>query len=87
MGGTCERGTVGEAGETEMKRCIECGRPYREGLKAPALLELGLSELSEGELEGEHLRDLTRMRELVRRVSDRLDAAVSAGAERMAQAR
>jgi hypothetical protein len=68
-----------------MKRCIECGRPYRGGLKAPALLELALSELAEGELDIENLRDLLRMRELVRRVSDRLDDALTIGAARMAE--
>jgi hypothetical protein len=72
---------------TEMKRCIEPGRPYGHGLKAPALLEFALEELREGELEAESSRDLVRMRELVRRVSDSLDAAVSAGADRMARAR
>jgi hypothetical protein len=66
-----------------MKRCIECGRPYRQGLNAPQLLELALSELEDGELESEHVRDLVRMRELLRRASNRLDAALSIGAERM----
>jgi hypothetical protein len=69
-----------------MKRCIECGRPYFSGLNAPALLELGLAELAEADLEGEHIRDLMRMRELVRRVSDRLDAALAIKAEKMAKA-
>jgi hypothetical protein len=68
-----------------MKRCIECGRRYRGGLNAPALLELALDELSESELEAESIRDLIRMRALARRVSDRIDAAVSAGAERMSR--
>jgi hypothetical protein len=69
-----------------MKRCIECGRPYRGGLNAPQLLELGLGELAEGDLELEHLRDLIRMRELVRRISDRLDSAMEAKADKMATA-
>jgi hypothetical protein len=70
-----------------MKRCIECGRPYRGGLNASQLLELGLSELAEGELEIDHVRDLSRMRELVRRVSDRLDAAMEAKADKVAAAK
>jgi hypothetical protein len=67
-----------------MRRCIECGRPYRGGLSAPQLLELALSELGDEGLESESIRDLVRMRGLLRRVSDRLDLALSTGAERMA---
>ncbi len=67
-----------------MKRCIECGRPYRGGLVAPALLELALDELKEGELEDEHIQTLMRTRKALRRVSDRLDEAIQSRAYRMA---
>lgn len=66
-----------------MKRC-EYGRVYRGGLNAPALLELALDELGDGGLDGEHLRDLARVRELVRQVEGRLDAAMAAQAEKLA---
>lgn len=66
-----------------MKRCVECGRPYRGGLSAPALLELALQELSEADLRDEHITALTRVRRLVRAASDRLDSEMSARAKRM----
>jgi hypothetical protein len=67
-----------------MKRCVECGRPFRGGLNAPALLEVALDELNETHLADKHLRDLARLRELVRRVERRLDAAMVTKAERLA---
>jgi hypothetical protein len=67
-----------------MRRCVECGRPYRGGLLAPALLELALEELKDNGLADEHMRDLVRMRELARRVERRLDDAIAAQAERFA---
>lgn len=66
-----------------MRRCIECGRPYRGGLKAPELLELALGELRENRLDQEHIQDLVRVRALLHRVSQRLDDAISAQAERL----
>jgi len=68
-----------------MKRCVECGRPYRGGLKGPALLELALDELKEADLEEDHLTDLTRLRKLARAVSDRLDSEMSKRAAQMVQ--
>jgi hypothetical protein len=65
-----------------MKRCVECGRPYRGGLNGPALLELALDEMGDSGLDGEHLRDLARVR--VRRVERRVDDAMAAQAERLA---
>jgi hypothetical protein len=67
-----------------MRRCVECGRVYRGGLSAPALLEVALDELGDAGLDGEHLRDLARVRELVRRVERRLDAAIALQAARLA---
>lgn len=68
-----------------MKRCIECGRPYRGGLNAPALLELALQELSESDLGEEHLTDLTRTRKFLRSASDRLEDEMSNRVARMSQ--
>jgi hypothetical protein len=68
----------------DMKRCVECGRPYRGGLNAPALLELALDEMGDAGLDGEHLRDLARIRKLIRRVERRVDDAMAAQAERLA---
>lgn len=73
-----------EAGVTEqMRRCLECGRPYRGGLSAPALLELALQELSEADLSGERLTDLARVRKTARAASDRLDQEMTNRADQM----
>lgn len=66
-----------------MRRCIECGRPYRGGLSAPALLELALQELSEGDLQEEHVTDLTRIRRFVRAASERVEQEMSRRASLM----
>lgn len=60
-----------------MRRCIECGRPYRGGLSAPSLLELALQELAEGDLHDEHVTDLTRIRRLIRAASDGVEEEMS----------
>lgn len=70
-----------------MKRCIECGRPYRGGLNAPALLELALQELVEAGLKEERLTDLARLRRLARKASERLDLEMSERADLMVLAK
>lgn len=69
-----------------MKRCIECGRPYRGGLSPAALLELALQELTDSDLSAERMTDLTRIRKLVRSASGRIDLGIAEQAERMISA-
>jgi hypothetical protein len=64
-----------------LRRCIECGRPYRGGLQAPELLDLALGELSETGLDVEHIQDLVRMRAVLQKAADRLDDAIGRQAD------
>jgi hypothetical protein len=66
-----------------MKRCIECGRPYRGGLNGPALLELALGELGENGLEADHPTDLIRLRRLADQVLSKIEAALETKAAAM----
>jgi hypothetical protein len=66
-----------------MRRCVECGRPYRGGLQAPELLDLALGELGEAGLDGEHIQDLVRMRALLQKTLARLDDAIGKKADQL----
>lgn len=67
-----------------MRRCIECGRPYKDGLNGIELLELGLNELSESDLENDHIKNITRIRALLRKTSAKVEGAISDRTEDLA---
>lgn len=60
-----------------MRRCVECGRPYRGGLQPAELLDLAVMEVTDLELDSENLQDLIRIRRQLRRASDAVESAVT----------